>query len=230
MKQYVILFLIILTALFSCNPLDNEAKGASEVISYYGGSCKYAIGVSQSTNHSKNQYLELELSDSETIERYIDIPDFPASNIAYLCYKQLGKSTERYNQIKSTLVFKSGKKTSFTYPTSQLSVVAKKMILLDRVIGLIKSNDFSSLKLMLNDSIVIKYNKDTLISNIKKAESELGDIKGFRPLGFQFNMIDGIEILHISGIIDRTKTNHQFSIDVDPSADNNQIINIQYKL
>jgi hypothetical protein len=229
-KQYVILFLIMLTALLSCNPLDNEVKGVSEIISYYGGNCKYAIGVSESTNHNKNQYLELELSNSETIERYIDIPDFPASNIAYLCYKELGESAERYNQIKSVLVFRNGKKVSFTYQISQLSVVAKKMILLNRVIDLIKAHDFSSLKLMLNDNTVIKYNKDTLISSIKKAEYQLGDIKGFRSLGFQFNILDGIETLRISGIIDRTKTSHQFSIDVDSSTSNNQVLSIQYKL
>lgn len=229
-KQYIILILITIIALLSCNPLDNEAKGVSEIIGYYGGDCKYAIGISESSSHSKSQYLELELSNSETIDRYVDIPNFPASNIAYLCYKHLGKSAERYNQIKSILIFSNGKKVSFNYPKSQLSMVTKKMILLNHVIDLIKLNDFSSLKLMLKDNTVIKYNKDRLISSIKKAEYQLGDIKQFRPLGFQFDIIDGIEILHISGIIDRTKTSHQFSIDVNPSTDNNQVLSIQYKL
>jgi hypothetical protein len=230
MTRYTVLFFIIVVAQCSCNSFNNEVKGVDEVISYYGGNCKYSIGIAKSINGDKDQYLEIELSNSETVEPFIDIPDFPASNIAYLCFNQLGTSKERYDHIKSVLIFKNGIKSTFTYSTAQLKIVAEKMILVERVVDLIKSGNFQDLKPMLNDGAIIKYNKNILVSSIRKAESRLGNIKGFRSIGFQFSTIGGTEILHISGIISRTKTNHQFSIDVYPYLNDDQVLNIQYKL
>lgn len=228
-KQLISLFLTTICLFCSCKPFNNELKGIDDVINYYGGECKYSIGISKKTGSSMNQYLELELSNSEIIEHYKDTPNFPASNIAYLCYKKLVGSTIKYNQIKSILVFKNGEKFSYTYSVSELEIVKRKLSLLDKTINLIKSNDYKSLKSLL-DSSVFKYNKAVLISSIENIEPTLGNIKDFRFLGFQFNTVNGIELLHLSGIIDRTKKSHQFSIDVNPSFADNKIINIQYKI
>ncbi|MCC8427304.1 hypothetical protein [Mucilaginibacter sp. UR6-11] len=214
----------------SCNSHLEETRGVDEVISYYGGNCKYSVGTSISTNNSTNHYLELELSNSQSLEPFIDIADLPASNIAYLCYHHLDNNKTTYNQINTILVFKGGKRVSFSYATSQLDMVEKKMLVLDKVISLLKMHNYRDIKALLDDKAQFKYNKDTLVSSIIKAEPVLGDIKGFKTLGFQIITIDGIDLLHLSGVIERKKTSHQFSIDIDTDLNKNQIINLQYKL
>ena len=68
---------------------DNEDAGVKEILDFYGGQCKYAVGVSASTEDGKKKYFELEMSGSDAIEERLDKPKLPSSNIAYIFYKNV---------------------------------------------------------------------------------------------------------------------------------------------
>lgn len=78
---------------------DNEDKGIKEILRIYEGYCKYAIGYSASTIKGKKKYFELEISKSDIIEKYARIAEMPASNIAYLFYRNLKNENNNYDEI-----------------------------------------------------------------------------------------------------------------------------------
>lgn len=88
---------------------DNEDKGVKEILDFYGGYCKYAIGASASTETGKKKYFELELSKSDAIEERAKVAQMPASNIAYLFYKNLNQEERaNYDEIHTVLIFADG--------------------------------------------------------------------------------------------------------------------------
>lgn len=222
--------LSILFICFSCNSFDKESKGVSEIVNYYGGICKYSVGVTASSNDGAEKYLELELSSSDLVAAYEQAPELPASNMAYFCYLELTGNPRDYAKIKSVIDFNSGKKANYEYTWTQLDLVDKRLSLLNHVVDILKSGRLDLLDPMLNNNSEIKYNKADLLSGIKKIEHELGKIKDFRMAGFRFYTVDGVQLLHLTGYLHREKKNHQVSIDVYPRVDDNQIISLQYQL
>lgn len=210
---------------------DNEYKGVKEILDFYGGQCKYSIGASASTNEGSKKYFELEMSKSEEIEKYSQVVEMPASNVAYLFYKNLTEEKANYSEIHSVIIFNDGSKKTFKYPVDKLEIVNTKMTLVNKVIGLIKDKNFEAIKPMLNDTSFVRYNKNELINNITKIDPTFGTVKEFMLYGFRFNKLEnGKEILHYSGAIIRDKQSNEFSIDLDPNSTNDEIIILQYKL
>jgi hypothetical protein len=210
---------------------DNEDKGVKEVLGFYGGYCKYAVGASASTDKGKSKYFELEMSKSEVIDSYSDVAQMPASNVAYLFYKNLAEEKENYNEIHTVIVFADGDEMTFKYPTEQLEIVQNRMKSVKQIISLIKSKDFQGIKPLLNDASVAKYDKNELVANMEKVDSNFGDVKEFLPYGFRFNELEnGKKYLHISGAIMRDKQNHEFSADFDLDAPIDELLKIEYKL
>ena len=49
--------------------------------------------------------------------------------------------------------------------------------------------------------------------------------------GFYFKKLkEGGEVLHISGMIKRNKQSNEFSVDLDPNINKDEVYNINYKL
>lgn len=212
---------------------DNEDKGVKEILSFYGGYCKYSKGVSASTGTGKKKYFELELSKSNAIEEDAKVAKMPASNIAYLFYKNLNKEErENYDEIHTVLIFSNGEKMNFEYPSDQLELVDQRMKVVYKVVELIKEKNFEGLRPMLNDTAFFSYDKNELITNLTKVDSQFGNVtEGFLPFGFRINKAkDETDILHISGAIIRDKQNNEFSIDLDLNGKDNNIYVLQYKL
>lgn len=61
MKKFVLHTFIILGLLVSsCASItDNEDKGVKDILGFYGGYCKYSIGIVASTSEGKKKYFEL---------------------------------------------------------------------------------------------------------------------------------------------------------------------------
>jgi len=212
---------------------DNEDKGVKEVLDFYGGYCKYAVGASASTETGKQKYFELELSKSDVIEEKAKVAQMPASNIAYLFYKNLNKDeSENYDEIHSVLIFADGEKMTFKFPTKQLELVKQRMKVVDKVVRLIKDKNFEALKPLLNDQALVSYDKNELVTNLTKVDPQFGNVtEGFRPFGFRINKAkDGTDVLHISGAIIRDKQSNEFSVDLDLNGKDDNIYVLQYKL
>ena len=210
---------------------DNEDKGVKEILEFYGGQCKYAVGASASTDEGESKYFELEISQSEVIESYSNVAQMPASNVAYLFYKNLKEEKNNYNEIHTVLKFDDGNEMTFKYPVEQLDIVASRMPTVEKVVGLIKSKQFQEIKPLLNDTSVAKYDKNELVTNMEKIDSQFGEVKEFLPYGFRIKETEvGKRYLHISGAILREKQNHEFSVDFDLDRPKDELLMIGYKL
>ncbi|MEZ4805209.1 MAG: hypothetical protein R2852_06935 [Bacteroidia bacterium] len=212
---------------------DNEDKGVKEILNFYGGECKYSIGASASSEIGEKHYFELELSKSDAIEEITEIAQMPASNIAYLFYRNLNEEErKKYDEIHVVLIFSSGKKMKFNYSSQQLKLVNQRMKVVDKIVGLIKEKNFEALRPMLNDTTFISYDRNELISNLIKFDPQFGNVtEGFRPFGFGIEKSkNGKEVLHISGAIIRDKQNNAFSVDLDLNGKGDYIYILQYKI
>jgi len=209
---------------------DNEDAGVKEILGFYGGQCKYAVGASASTKDGKKKYFKLELSKSDAIEKFANKIEMPASNIAYRFYKNLKEEKSYYDEIHSVIIFEDGTKKTFKYSAEKLELVSKRMDLANKVVELLTHKDYKSLKSLLNSDFG-QYDKEELISNLIKFEPQFGDIKEFRLFGFRINVIEnGMNLLHISGVLIREVQNSEFSIDVDLNSEKEEVLILQYKL
>lgn len=211
---------------------NNEDKGVKEILSFYGGYCKYAIGYSASTREGKKKYFELEISKSDIIEKYKNVVEMPASNIAYLFYRNLKNEKNNYDEIHTVIIFKDKSKVTLDYSKETLAIVDNKMNVVEKLVNLLKRKNYEGIKPFLKpDTTYIHYDKDELVSNLTKVELQLGTIKEFLPYGFRFNdKKDQQAFLHISGVLLRDKQSNEFSVDIDPKSTNDEIILLQYKL
>ncbi len=214
---------------------DNEDAGVKDVLGFFGGYCEYSIGKFVSTEKNSKKYFELKLSKSEAIEKFADNLRFPASNIAYRFYRNLNSEERKnYTHIKSIIVLSDEKEVKFEFSTWELEIVDKKMAFVKHVVSIIKEKRFDDLAPLLNDSSYVQYDKNELIENLKKVDSQFGNVtdEGFRIFGYKINAIDkkGNDILHISGAILRDIRANEFRLTIDPYSDELEILMLQYKM
>jgi hypothetical protein len=214
------------------NITDNENNGIQEIIKFYGGQCKYGLGVIISTNESKKKYFKLEITGGNVIDRYSSNSEMPASNIAYLFYRNLKDEKNNYDEIHTILIFNDGAKAINSYSKDTLEIVDRKMKVVNKVVDLLKSKNFEGIRQILNpDTAHIHYSKDELISNLSKHDTLFNNIKVIVPWGFRFDKFsDGYTKLHISAILTRDKQNCAFSVDFDPTSTKDDILLLDFKL
>ena len=233
MKIKSTLFIYLFAVLNACNShkiSENEDKGISEVLSNYGGYCKYSIIWTASTVEEKTKKFELVLSKSVFIEKFSDFAQMWASGIAYSFYKNLREEKVKYTHIKSVLVFKDGTRQEHEYTMEQLELVHTKMEIVEKVFRLIQARKFDDLKPLLNDSTYVKYDKNVLIGNLEKYDVEFGNALNFLPLGFRFDKLENnINNLHIAGQIIRSQQTNNFSIDLDINDSASRVVYLNYK-
>src|SRR5579872_6276258 len=196
----IIRFIAVLAILpVSCKNIisitPNEDKGIKDVLNFYGGYCKYSIGASASTEDGTKKYFELELSKSDVIEKYADMPDVSASNVAYMFFKDLKNESKNDDEIHCVLLFNKKDKYEAIYPMDKLASISNKMKVLDRVVDLIKNKKFNDLKPILSDDSYTDSAKNDLISNVQKLDPTFGKIKEFMPFGFRFETINGFDVV-----------------------------------
>lgn len=207
----------------------NEDKGIKEILEFYGGYCKYSIGASASTEDGTKKYFELELSKSDVIEKYSDTPEFSASNVAYLFYKNLKNENKNYDEIHCVLLFDKKGKFEIIYSMDKLALMESKMKILYHVVDLIKAKRFSDLKSLLSDGSYTDSAKNNLIINLQKVDPTFGNVKEFRPFGFRFETLNGYNVMNISGIMLRDKQNNEFSLKVDLKPSEDKVHFLDYK-
>jgi hypothetical protein len=211
---------------------SNEDKGIKEIIGFYGGQCEYGSTKKMSTANKNETNFWLKFSKSNSVDSLADKAELPGSNIAYLFYKNLEKEKNNYSQIESELIFKDGGSMKFAYSVDQLEKVKNKFLLADKIVNLIKNKDFETLKAHFKtDTSLFNFDSNLAIDDLKKAETQFGNIIEFIPYGFSFEKAFGTkEILHLSGLIMRDKKSNYFSINVDPDSLEDKIYTINYNL
>jgi hypothetical protein len=207
---------------------DNEDKGVKAVLASYDGYCEYSLGTS--VGSGKGKYFKLKLSKSDLAETYKTHPQILASGIAYTFYSKLTDERSIYSDIHTQLTFNDGKELSFEYPVSTLEKISAKMNTVDMIVQSIKSQQFDSLKLLLDNKSTFKYNKDELIGSLKKIDTNFGNIQSFVLHGYKIDKLEnGTELLHIMGVLKRDKQNHEFRVDMDLNSKLNQAFMVDYK-
>ena len=231
------ILLALVFTLNSCGKLSitpNEDKGIKEVLNFYGGECKYSKGASVSTEKGKQRYFELEMSKITTIEEFMEVAELPASNIAYLFYKNLRAEREHYDEIHVVIDNGKGKSFEMKYPKPGLDIVEKKVSLMNTIARHIQDKNFDAIKQSISENPMIALtpikSKNNLVDSIIKGESLFGTIKSFEPFGFQFRKTrEGRNILHLSGLFVRAGQNTQFSVDLDANPKNDDVLYIDYR-
>jgi hypothetical protein len=209
---------------------DNEDKGVKAVISAYGGYCEYLLGLSANSDKKKGKYFKLKLSKSDIVETYKTHPEILTSGIAYLFYSNLIEEKTAYTDIHSQLIFADGKELTYEYPVSILEKVHQKMNLIDSIVQLMRTKKISKLNPILDNQSIFKYNKDELISSLEKVGANFGNIQAFIIHGYKINKLEnGMELLHVLGVLKRDNRNNEFRVDMDLNSKSNQVFMIDYK-
>jgi len=247
MVRKIAICIFIITFYYNCNnnsspenevgvksPLTgNEDRGIKEIIAGYGGLCEYGREKTISIGKSTQMNFWIKLSQSPVMDSLAGVVGLPGSNIAYIFYKNLEKEKNLYSNIQTELVFSDGGNAKFSYTQQQLETVKVKMQFVNKIVDLIKSQNFNAITDYLNvDSALIGYNKEQLIAAIEENERNFGRVKEFVPYGFQFSKSPkGLGTLHIAGVVvhDKKKGNY-FSIYLNEGFYKNEIYNINYKL
>lgn len=214
--------LLLTSAFFSCKQLkvsENETKAMEEIAGLYGGSCSYIINLTASTKHGKTKSFEMEISNSEFLNENTQWTEMFAANVAYVFYTFVKEEKEKYNSLKSSIVYQDGGKVSFNYSLDTLEIVDKKMAYVKRVVDILKTQDYERISKTIKPGFFLrrKTDIDQFMSHLKAADSAFGKIMDFTPAGFKFNYAaNGNEFLHVSGNLKRSKLDTQFSIDINP--------------
>ncbi|HTM98805.1 MAG TPA: hypothetical protein VL088_08695 [Pedobacter sp.] len=211
---------------------DNEKRGVQEVVDFYGGKCEYSVGSSVSSSKDSNKYFKLSLYESDLLEENGHRIEMPASNIAYLFYKNLKEEKKNYDEIRIEVKFKDGQKVELDYSTNILQAVLKRMPFAFKVVDLIKYQKYAELTSLINDTAIFEFNKEELTPSLKEVETQFGKItdEAFRPFGFRIDQYQDRLILHVCGAILREKQNNEFSMDVDLNSDKEEVYLIQFQL
>lgn len=222
--------------LMSCNVnpgslTENEDRGIKEIIGFYGGQCEYGVEKKASTIERSKTSFWIKFSKSADIDSLQKIAEMPASNMAYIFYKNLGKEKTKYDEIESELVFENGKNLKFNYLLSNLEKVKVKIELVNKIVQIIKEKKFNNLNNYMNaDTTLFKVDAQLLISKIVDADVDCGNVVDFIPFGFTFSKVNGVEILHIAGLVKRDKKSHYLSVNLNPDDLTDHIYSIDYSL
>jgi len=223
-----IVFMLLTGCTDSTQLTKNEDLGIREIANFYAGNCEYSIGAESSASRDTGKYFEIKLSQSNVANNFANLPEFTASNMAYLFYSNLKSERKSYDQIHSVIMLKGDDKYESKYSTAQLDTIATKLAVFNKAIASIKAKNYDALKAMLSDSTYTGAAKNQLIEDLQKADPVFGDVKGLTLYGFRFETKNGVNGLNILGVIVREKKYHPISILVDLKPSDNKIGYLAY--
>jgi hypothetical protein len=243
LKQKKVLFLLFLFFNNSCsnnqkekdnnnkvlsqneNISKEEDNGIKEILEYYGGVCHYSKGSKNNFKNDVNNFFEIEMSKSFVFDNFKDILSMPASNIAYLFYKNLNKEKNIYKEIMPVIILSNGEKINFSYESEKLEIVTKKFYYVDSVIQLMKEKKIDEIISRIDNKEIYK---KQINEELRVKEAGSNKKIYFLPYGFRFFKTNELaEGLHISCVIVRNGLKEEFSIDFN--LNNDKILFMQYK-
>ena len=219
--------------LFSCNQLkisEDETKGLNEIASLYGGNITYSIKWNTSTSTGKTKTFEIEIDNSDIVNQNQKLTEMFASNIAYTFFKFYKRQKEKYDSILTTIHFKERGKATFAYNPDLLEVVDIKLKFVQQVVDVLMAKKYDQISSTIKTGpVLLEENRIKYIDKLKSMDSTFGDIYNFTPSGFRISPGNKQgQILHISGSLKRSKTDTQFSIDINPESQQQEFYYIDY--
>lgn len=222
MKKALPISLLFVNLVFiSCKQLkvsEEEEAAMKEIAELYGGTCTYTINWKVSTKSGKTNSFEMEVSNSDFLNENIKLTEMFASNIAYVFFTHVKGQKQKYNSVKSSIVYKDGGKASFDYTLDTLQIVDTKMAYVKKVISVLSDSGIEKVNQMIKRGI-FKNDEDQrdYFNKLKSVDSTFGKVIDFTPAGFQFTKNkNGMQLLHISGNLKRSKQDSQFGIFINP--------------
>ncbi len=228
-KISCILLLAFLAACGALGVSKKETEAVQKVLDYYGGACNRTKGF-KTNNGNTRTYFELELSESDLIEKYYPgFPELPGSNAAYLFYSNLGEEQSNYTDIKAKISYKKGESHEYAYTNDDLKEVEELMPLFRLVADKMKSEDYQAIIEKFDTLTVKSLNTDTFKRFVAPYDSAFGKIKETQFAGFKFfrSNDDYRRMVYMAGIIIREKENTPIRITIDRTI--RQILAIKFE-
>lgn len=230
MKKIIPGFLIVFLA--SCGNLlisKTEKEAVNEVLKFYGGTCNYSFGFA-TKNGSSEKYFELEIRKSQLVETYSKAPEIPASNIAYLFYKNLKNEQSKYDNIRVKIDLEDGQSHEYKYDALELNEVINTIPILNETSAKIKNQDFIGIFNSFDDSARVGLDENKLKAFLSPYDSAYGTIKQTQFQGFSFlkDEFNNQKIIQLYGVMQRTRENTPITVLVSRLSD--KIFLIRYGL
>ena len=208
---------------------DNEDKGIKEILDFYGGKCKYAVGALASTTEGKSKYFELEMSQSELIESYSNMLELPASNIAYIFYSNLNEEKNNYTHVKVKINLSGGEPYEYSITAEELEEIKVLAPILETTSGLIESQDYEGLLSQFDKEIATGLNAAQLGAYCTPYDSAYGKVETAQFQGYSFFKDNETHrpLVHIVGILKRGRNNTPISLFVDRKT--KKVVTMKYE-
>ena len=231
MRKAIGILIIGIGLLSACNNAgvtNTEMQAVQSVLDFYGGICNRHKGF-ETKNGKTETYFELEMSKSKLIESYSDMLELPASNIAYLFYKNLNKEQDNYTYIKVKINLSNGQSSEYNYYADDLKEVEKLTPILQIVSKEIKEGDYDGLLSQFDEKIAANLSVEKLKSYCAPYDSAYGQIDQTQFQGFAFfqGEQDSKPLAHLAGIMIRKKGNTPISLFVDRKSE--KVVTMKYK-
>jgi len=209
------LFLVLLT---SCNDVavsDREVQAVQSVLDFYGGVVNRSKGFSYE-NGQKQTYFKLAISESELLEAYKDFIELPASNIAYLFYKNLEAEQGNYTHVQVEITSLAGEVVEYEYAAEDLLEVDRFLPIMKQVSHHFETEDMNGLLAQFDPSLPY----EELIAYTHPYDSAFGRVQDIQFQGFSFYEVEGKgdtprPMIHLGGIMQREKENTPLSLFID---------------
>lgn len=191
---------ILATLIYSCSnfskPTEKEEAAVQIVIDYYGGKCIMHKGT-KTHNGNKQTYFTLEISDSDYLDLFAEVPHIPASNAAYLFYSNLGTEKKNYTHVEVELHFGNGKSEVFYYAGEFLLEFEEHLPLFNEVTNQFLSQNYQGLEANLDSKFLNKLDTSIVVA-LTVVDEEFGVVRESNVQGFfkEENSSDGLFITY----------------------------------
>ncbi|SDY14901.1 hypothetical protein SAMN05444411_1401 [Lutibacter oricola] len=180
----ILIFLIIFS---SCKnnsiETEKEIQSVQKVLDFYGGKCIKHKGFKTEKENSIKFY-ELEMLDSDFLDKNYEILKSLSGNIAYLFYSNLDNEKENYNQVRVTINSKNGTKSEYHYSETKLEQIERLIPNIENISNYILNKDYDSIYNLFDKSIELKI--DDIKNIYTKIENDFGKLKKSQIRGFEF--------------------------------------------
>jgi hypothetical protein len=186
--KFTFLPLFSLAALASCAPATEPGEPVAyarpdEVTAFFGEDITYRKG-RQTAAEPKGTYLEVAVHDDKLAQQYGGDLSLPASNCAYLSYKNLpAAERSQYNYLKITM--QDGlTPSSFDFPAPELAQATRAAADLDTLMTLFKDRNYPAVVNTFNASAITPTMRAQLPADLATIEQKMGPVQQYYLEGY----------------------------------------------
>jgi hypothetical protein len=155
-----------------------------EVTAFFGENITYSKGQHTAANEPKSTYLEVTIHDDKLAQQYTDL-SLPASNCAYLSYKNLPAAERRqYDYLKITMQG-AGTAPSYTFPSSELALATQAATNLDMLMTRFKDRDYPAVINTFSPSALTPEMRAQSLSLLTAMEQQNGPVQQYYLEGYE---------------------------------------------